>query len=312
MRIAIVGAGIAGLACARQLSRGAAEVVLFDKGTKPGGRLTSLSIDVMSWDVGAQSFDVHDPRFGRQVAIWQKAGWAGPWPEGPAGSLVGIPTMASLVARECSDLNVHFGALVQSVEKCQAGWELRGSHCGSEPFDAVVVAVPAEQAAALISLHDLDIAREAVAVRSMPCWTAMAAFAEPVSRRSNLLNGIGPLAAAIRSRSKPGRTSAECWVLQASTGWSFDHLEHDRGEVAELMLGLFAEECEGPFPSPVFLKAHRWRFALPIGAARSFNWNDSLKLGACGDWCAGPTIEDAWLSGYSLGQHILESADLNG
>jgi predicted NAD/FAD-dependent oxidoreductase len=59
-------------------------------------------------------------------------------------------------------------------------------------------------------------------------------------------------------------------------------------------------------PTPIHLAAHRWRYALvetPLGAP--FLHDAARGLGACGDWCLGPRIESAWLSGVALGRALL-------
>jgi predicted NAD/FAD-dependent oxidoreductase len=45
VRIGIVGAGIAGLACAQGLVRHGHDVVLFDKGRGPGGRMSTRRME---------------------------------------------------------------------------------------------------------------------------------------------------------------------------------------------------------------------------------------------------------------------------
>lgn len=304
MRVGIVGAGIAGLACADSLAQGGLEVVLFDKGKRPGGRLASVVVEAMSWDLGAQCFTARDPAFAARAAQWCEAGWIAPWPEGPEGALVGVPTMAALVAAQCARHDARFGALVQRVERGPAGWRIVGPDLSEGPFEAVVIAVPAEQAASLISLQDLHAAREAAAVRSTPCWSVMAAFAEPVPVISSLLRDHGPIATAARNRSKPGRGPAECWVLHASAEWSRARLEHPREAIADDLLAQFAAALDTALPATIFAKAHRWRFALPFAQQGASVWNERLRLGACGDWCIGPTVEEAWLSGNALGRRI--------
>ena len=161
MRVGIVGAGIAGLACAERLAERAIGVSLFDKGNRPGGRLASVTIGEMAWDLGAQSFTAREPRFVAQAAKWQADGWIAPWPAGSEGSFVGRPAMATLVAAQCSRLDVRFGMLVERIENSRAGWHLAGSGFDEGPFSALVIAVPAEQAAPLLALHDLNAAAEA-------------------------------------------------------------------------------------------------------------------------------------------------------
>lgn len=304
MRVGIIGAGIAGLACADRLAASGIAVTLFDKGNRPGGRLASVTIGDMSWDLGAQSLTAQSVAFAAQTAKWLEAAWLAPWPDGPKGALVGMPSMGALVANECARFDVRFGAFVQRVDRDKAGWHIVERDLREGPFSALVVAVPAEQAAALLSLHDLDLARDAASVRSLPCWTLMAAFSALIPWHGNVLRSAGAIATATRSNSRPGRSGTECWVLHADADWSRAHLELPREEIAELLLAQFAETLSCVLPPVVFLKAHRWRFALPFGQPGRAVWNEQLRLGACGDWCTGATIEDAWLSGNAIGDQI--------
>ena len=45
MRIAIIGAGMAGLSCADALRDEGHEIALFDKGRGPGGRMSTRRVD---------------------------------------------------------------------------------------------------------------------------------------------------------------------------------------------------------------------------------------------------------------------------
>ena len=308
-KVAIVGAGIAGLACAGALRKAGIETMLFDKGRRPGGRLSSLQLDDMAWDLGAQYLLPGEGAFAAQVAAWREAGLLAAWPDGPDGALVGLPAMSSLVAAQCAGHDVRFGVLVHRTEKDDAGWHVSGPGWREGPFAALVIATPAEQAAPLLSLHDLAMAREAAAARSHASWTAMIAFAEPLPGVPPLLRDRGAVAWAARNSSKPGRAGGECWVIQAGAEWSAAHLECDREEIADRLLALFAAEARIELPDPVFLKAHRWRFALPYGQTGTFPWNPALRLGACGDWCSAGSIEGAWRSGTQLAARIAGSLD---
>lgn len=305
MKIAIVGAGIAGLSCAARLNEAGFETALFDKGRRPGGRLSTLRIDDMAWDFGAQYLRDHGGAFSAQVAAWRDAGVLTDWPAGPAGALVGVPGMGALVEAECARHAVRFEALVQRIERVAGGeWYLRGANLDEGPFDAVVLAIPAEQAAPLLSLHDLSMAREAAAAPSLPCWTVMTAFPAPLPCPS-VIRDAGAISWAARDNSKPGRSAAECWVIQASADWSRRHLEETAEQVAARLLALFGDAIGFPPPEPRFLKAHRWRFAMSYGQRPQLPWNADLRLGACGDWCTAPRIEGAWRSGHELANRIV-------
>ena len=81
MRVGIVGAGMAGLACARQLSW--LGVRLFDKGRRPGGRMSTRRVEVggetLHFDHGAQYFTARDPEFVAFVNHWLETANAAPW-----------------------------------------------------------------------------------------------------------------------------------------------------------------------------------------------------------------------------------------
>lgn len=309
MKVAIVGAGIAGLACAESLREGGADVVVFDKGRRPGGRLSTLRLDHGTWDFGAQFVAPGSAAFAAKLAAWVEAGVLAQWPGGPPDALVGVPAMASLIEIEAARLPVQFSVQVQSLQRGSQGWSLLCIGAVHGPFDAAVLAIPAEQAAPLLSLHDLTLAREAAAIRSHPCWTVMAAFDAPLRGLADVVQCAGPIAWAARNNSKPGRPPRECWVLQADAAWSQQHLEAEADWVANELLRRFCAETgltDGL--QPTFLKAHRWRFALPHAGHGVPHWNGNLKLGACGDWCAAPHIAGAWQSGAELAEQILRPA----
>jgi predicted NAD/FAD-dependent oxidoreductase len=55
------------------------------------------------------------------------------------------------------------------------------------------------------------------------------------------------------------------------------------------------------------LFVHRWRYAFTAEAlGKPFLWDRTSQLGACGDWCLGRRVEDAWRSGVDLAARILE------
>jgi renalase len=184
MRIAIVGAGMAGLACAAALVERGHSPVLFDKGRGPGGRMSTRRVDAagetLRFDHGAQYFTVRDPGFAAQVARWERDGVAARWPLAGEDTWVGTPGMNAPVRAMAGGHAVAWNTRVAALTREGKHWQLCGAGSG-ESFDAVVVAVPAEQAAPLLAPIRADLAERAANTRSAPCWTAMVAFAEPVA-----------------------------------------------------------------------------------------------------------------------------------
>jgi len=55
------------------------------------------------------------------------------------------------------------------------------------------------------------------------------------------------------------------------------------------------------FVSPELQSLHRWRYARTANSAgEDFLLDRQLRLAACGDWCLGERVEDAFLSGLRL------------
>jgi renalase len=198
-------------------------------------------------------------------------------------------------------------------------------------FDTVLLAVPSVQAHQLLANSSLlppaksalgadfaDIDKVVVA----PCWTLMLAFPNALPASPNQpLRPLGPQWNAARSThhriawfaresSKPARDSIERWTVQASASWSREHLEDDAERVKGKLLKAFAE-VTGIRATPEYAVAHRWRYAkteTPLQAinGRTHLWNSKLHLGACGDWCIGHRVEDAFVSGLELAMTVLK------
>lgn len=318
MRVGIVGAGIAGLACAGALARAGAAVTVFEKSRGYGGRLATRRADPFAFDHGAQYFTVRDERFAEAVARWQAEGVVAEWTgrvvalrsgaarsTNPHPRFVGVPGMSAIGRALAAGLDVRHESAVTALAFSGTGWEILGEHgrvLGS--FDRVVVAVPAPQAAALLEPSPA-LAALARSCFLSPCWAVMAGFDHrlPIDYDGAFVEDA-PLAWIMRDSSKPGRPDEECWVLHAGPVWTREHLEQDRTVVPALLLDVFMQ-VTGITTAPVHAVAHRWRYALPEEPLTlPFLHDEGAGVGACGDWCGGPRVEGAWLSGVSLAQAL--------
>ena len=310
MRVAIIGAGMAGIACAEWLRAAGTASVLFDKGRGPGGRMSTRRTDTpfgpASFDHGAQYFTVRDPGFRARVGRWATATLAAPWPAAGPDAWVGSPGMNAPLKEAASGLDVRQSTLVEVPERDGAGWRVAG-----ERFDALVVATPAENAAPLLDALDPPAATLARATGADPCWTVMAAFGERVDA-PDVLRGNGAVGWAARNSAKPGRGGPEAWVVQAGPDWSRAHLEETPEAVAAALLPAFAAEFGLQLPPGPAVAAHRWRYARSGNAGIGHLWRPDAALGVCGDWLLGPRVEAAWLSGDGLAQAMQSGAMQSG
>jgi hypothetical protein len=316
MRIVVIGAGISGLTCSERLAAAGHHVCLFDKARGPGGRMSTRRVELedgtVVFDHGAQYFTARHPEFIERVEEWADRGVVARWPQAGPEAWVGTPTMNAPVALLAQSLSVAWSCHVMSLARNPSGWYVTiegGQRHG--PFDAAIVALPAEQAAAFLGAHDLGMASLAMAVRSQPCWTMLAAFAGQLPIRADVIRRSGKLAWAARDASKPGRAAAETWVVQAEGSWSNTHLEQSAQEIAQTMLAaLTALAGDERVPALRHLSAHRWRYAMVRGAEHGALWNKALRLGTCGDWLLGPRVELAWQSGRQLARAIVTDRDI--
>ena len=208
--VAIIGAGIAGIACARTLAQAGHTVRLFEKNGHPGGRMATRESPFGSFDHGTQYFTVRDQRFA--LALQTVPELCKPWSANtvrvldehgrvaaaglparephwvPAPSMNALPaawaaplqrseslvvdTRVTRLERDASQ--IHHWAL-HTVGHETATDHHRETHRG---FDSVVLAMPAWQARELLQNSELAdaMAQEIAAVEVAPCWTLMLAF----------------------------------------------------------------------------------------------------------------------------------------
>jgi len=306
MRVAIIGAGMAGLACAERLRAGGHAVTAWDKGRGPGGRMATRRIDTptgaVAFDHGAQYFTARDPDYIARVADWERHGIVARWPAAGAHAWVGTPAMNAPIRAMADAGDVRFGVRIEALVRDGDRWGVRGAGVSEDGYDAVVIAVPAEQVAALVGAHAPAFAAQAEAVRAQPCWTAMLAFDAPLMGVPDVLRDRGAVDWAARNSAKPGRTGPEAWVVHATPDWSAAHLEEDAATVLPQLMAAFAAAAGIALPAPIVATAHRWRYARSGTLGCDALWNGALGIGLGGDWLTGPRVEAAWLSGRRLAE----------
>ncbi len=323
-RVAVVGAGIAGLTCARTLTDHGLDVRVFDKGRAPGGRTSRRRADPFHFDHGAQYFTARDSRFRRHVESWREDGLVDVWSgrmvtiardriddvDTPDDRFVGVPGMNALARHLAHNLDVTCGAQIEGLSLADDGWHLRGAEvAGFGPFDMVMVAVPAAQALPLLDASP-GLAERVAKVGISPCWAVLLGFEETLGLPFDAAwASDNPLSWVARNDSKPGRPASESWVLHAGRAWSEAHLEDDAESVAQQLQESF-QELTGSGQTPTYRVAHRWRYALahePLGEPCLFDRD--IGIGVCGDWCLAGRVEAAFLSGTAMAGRILSEPE---
>lgn len=318
MRIAIIGAGIAGLAAARRLADAGHAPTLFDKGRGPGGRLSTKRWGDARVDLGAQYATARDPRFIAVMQGLRDSGHAAPWEPRmavpgdapPADDIrwVGVGGMSALAKGLTAGLDVRCGTRVATIARGDE-WRLTdvaGVELGL--FDAVLVATPAEQAVPLLASVAPLLAAEAAAARTAPCHAVALRFDVPPELDFDAARTPHPAASWVaRQGSRPGCAEQGVWVVHASAAWSRAHLDLSADAVAASLAAAFAE-VTGVRTAPAATIAHRWLYALVETPARApFGWDATARLGSCGDWHGTARVEAAWRSGDALARAVANS-----
>ena len=311
--VAVIGAGLAGLACARRLAAAGCHPIVFESQRAPGGRLATRRFEVAAFDHGAQYLTVREPAFRDVIEAAHAAGaaqrWRPRWPGGEqerAELWVGTPGMSALPRYLAQELDVEYGARITCLERTRSGLTLvddRGS--GHPDFRFVVLALPAPEAAALAAAQT-PLAERVRAVPMAPCWAVMVAFDRPLEGVPDAGFSDDPvLPWFARNGSKPGRHAADAWVLHASADYSRREFDAEPESVQQALIGCFAAQTGRTLPRIVLSDGHRWRRArveAPLG--EPFLLDRATGIGFCGDWCLDARGEAAFLSGDALGAAI--------
>ncbi len=299
--IAVVGAGLTGLTCARALADAGHSVVVFDKGRGLGGRMASRRKDGWRFDHGAVALRPTDDAFTTFLAAAHDMGCAERWDA--ANGWTGIPGMSTVVKSLARDLEIVSSQRVTALIKTGAAWTVDGPQAAENMvFDRVILAIPHPQAQELLVPWPA-LSAQIQQAQMQPCWTAMMGFDRSLPTSLTYSDSCaGPISVIARETAKPGRSlPGDGWVIQADAAWSRIHLELDQSQIETLLLTAFFKEIACAPVAPAVSMAHRWRYALtttPLG--QPYVSDTSLGLAVCGDWCLGNTAQAAYDSGRSL------------
>ena len=326
--VAVIGAGISGLMCARTLQDHGCEVTVLEKSRGLGGRMATRRADAnLRFDHGAQYFTARDARFQRYVQSWLEDEVVQPWhgrvvvlnggsiqkEKRETDRFVAVPGMNAICKHLGSELKVRLETRVRSLEREGQQWLLKDEQSELGRFDFTIVSAPAQQTAELLHEAAPQLATRVRDVEMAGCWAVMLAVTSSLgSDFDGAFVHESPLSWIARNSSKPGRDSQpETWVLHASPEWTSANLEESPEAVADQLIEEFWRVTNRAPADLAFRAAHRWRFALPQEPLEHrYLFDRQLQVGACGDWCGGPRVEGAFLSGMATAGRVLGLIDV--
>lgn len=322
--IAIIGAGMAATTLVWRLrhSRPGLELSVFDKSRGTGGRLATRRSETHEFDHGAPCFTARSPEFEAFVAEHREAGRIEEWqPKVTTLALdrkpfkrpwfephyVGTPRMNALCMALLEGESLHTACEIQKVETRDGKhWLVTTDETRHGPFDAVVSTAPAPQAARILqSAADPDFDHVTFDA-SFALMARVSPKQVPVGWQAAVVHHdvVGWLAF---TESKPGRDIEPSLVVHSTPEWARRHLEDEPATLIEPLMaatasltGIAAEHFSEP-------DVHRWRFATTRTPLAQPFWLDRHRMiGACGDWCLGSRVEDAFLSASAMARALAD------
>ena len=298
MTVLVVGAGIAGLACARELVDAGIPARVVERDPVVGGRLASEHLDGRFTDIGAAYLTADDPAFRGRLDSWRIAGLARPWTDtllafdgagsrphpttGPVrwSAPGGLRGLAEDLARE---LDLTLGCEITSLPP------------GTDP---VVLAMPGPQARLLTAMA---AAREQ---SWSPVLTAVLTYPERVwaDFRGAFVNDHPVLATLCDDGDRRG-DRAPVLVAHSTAAFAQPHLA-DPAAAADDLATAAGELLRINEKPRVYVR--RWTWAQPEPRDGLFAQEGNVYL--AGDAFGRPRVQTAWLSGRAVARAIIRGA----
>lgn len=323
MKVAVVGAGISGLAAARTLKKNGVEPTLFEVGQGPGGRCATQDFAPYRFDSGATSIAPRGrtlervmleelPQDGLQII--EKPIWTMEFGRVTRGDAVkmaitryvyaqGINHLPALLAE---GLDVRYGIRVTALDREGEQYLVNG-----EAFDSVILAIPLPETAPL--LESVGEAWRVGGVRYRSCLSVLLgyevsfdapyhALIDPEQRNPVIWVSAESLKSADRA---PEGHSA--FVVQMGARFSAEHFQDSDYEIAREAKIMMERLLGDKFANPSATHVRRWRNSQPeISTSFETANRNGTNLILAGDALSGPRVELAYEVGVRAAEHLLQ------
>lgn len=301
--VVVVGAGISGLAAARELQANGLKTLIVERDINVGGRMATLDFAGNRIDHGAQFFTVRSDEFSAIIQQATEAGAVTEWTKGfedpPDGfsRWRGTRSMTDLCRWLATGLDIQFGTAINDLTEM--------------PASAYVLTPPVPESMAILSFSELlpppPLAIDLARIAYKPTITLMLLMDQPprsVPDHGGLQFLDDPELAFVTDNQAKGLSDAPVLTIHLSNDLSTQLWTASDDEVIERIMTRIA-----PLVEHAAVKGnqiHRWRYAGPVEVwpEPTVVWGSGPVVALAGEAFAGPKVEGAYLSGVAAAQKV--------
>ena len=305
----IIGAGAAGLTCAKQLLRNGFEVSIFEKSRGLGGRIATRRIENGIFNHGASRIpdfrnfnnlpinlkDLLETALKKKILI----------PQGNyCTSFASMKTFTSYLSK---GIDIQKNSEVIAIKRLNPGIELLFNNTSKIELkdDFLVFAIPQPQVLNLIKNDFQEIFDLVQPAKMYPSISGLFGFNESVSLNRSFIENDHIF--GFHENSRIGQNlKLDCWTIHSKKpyGIKFSHLS--KAQIRRQLFKEFAQLTSSNLPQPIYADGHRWLYGFTEKAlCKNYVFHQQDKIGICGDWCRGASVLDASISGTLLADKIL-------
>ncbi len=333
--VLIVGAGVAGLSCARTLRDHGVGVRVLEKSRGVGGRCATRRIEGVSVDHGLAFYHGDHPGF-LDALLEVDPESRIDWPRRVVGE--GPPCQPRAFHEHQQRLAFRNGVsafpkhLARGVpiilEACATRIDRDGDRLTvvtesgeSHPAGSIVLALPAPQAVELLRTLDLPASRELIVATELlagvtmaRCLTLIAGypFATPLPDWDVCYpQDSDTLQMAIQDSTKRPAPAQPVLVLQGRHRWSVEHWDDPPADWAAELLAAANAVCGDEVTRPIWSDTQRWRYARLAGgdaltSPLLLSMGNDCRIGVAGEATADSGgVQGAWLSGRRMARRLV-------
>lgn len=315
--ILIIGAGLAGLSAANDLTQAGHKVLVIDKGRGLGGRLAGRRIGEATFDHGAQFMTARSPRFQQTVSTWVAAGVAEEWYSSYPGQSKekseshpryrGVPTMTAVAKYLATDMNVLRSVRVLNFYQQDNHWLAELDNGEQVSAKGLLITSPVPQTLDLLASGNIQIpADKQVRLDRIEYEACIAVMA--VLDRSTTIPAPGAMAfddgplAWITDNQQKGVSLLPAVTIHGSGDFSIAHFEEDRKTAGQRLIDAALPLLGGA--NVTEFQVHGWLYSKPKvvdpeACMLLSEGTDLPPLALAGDAFNGPKVEGAVVSGWA-------------